>query len=114
MSELRGRIYGAVASTGLHPHMIGSEVRLLATASPSPSYLSESVRNLRQLFLQLQYPSPQPVRPKAELKWLAELGLHNFGLLPYTEAKQHNQDSMLKLAREKEPTRIRAWSPSSR
>ena len=81
-------MYGVVSFTRLIPPLLQSSIRFpWQEDQDSALTLSSSVRQLRRAFLYLQQPSSFPLRPPAELKWVAELGLHNHNIREYSAAK---------------------------
>ena len=72
------KMHGAVSLTHLVPHLLQSNMPCLPDDSQLP--ISASVKQLRHAFLLLQSPKQFPIRPPAELKWAAELGIQDHDL----------------------------------
>ena len=90
VTVLNESMWGALHFTRLIPPLLRSEVRLPSVAEDDPPpTLDMPIRTLRRTLLHLQQPPSFPTRPPAELKWVAELGFHNLGVLPYERAKTH-------------------------
>ena len=85
------RMQGAVATSWLVPSLVSATVppRLRSRGRvPTPFSLSAPVSHLRSFYRAHRLPSSFTTRPRAELKWGAELALANNGLMDYHAAKQ--------------------------
>ena len=98
-------LYGPMSLTALSPPALTALSAVQPADSP-PLTLTASIRRLRSHILQCATPRRlQHQQPTAQIKWAAELGLHNFGIEAYDQAKlRPSQEAMReKLAQHPHP-----------